>query len=126
MSEAIGPVSILPAPDQEQLVLPGSPDALSEMSRNLIEAETRRIIDECYTRALGKLRENRAQLDRVAHALLEHETLDEADAYRVAGFERVEEATGGQAPATVSASGIESNQSPQRKPASSELRALAG
>ncbi len=88
MSEAIGPVSMLPAPDQEQLVLPGSADALSETTRNLIESETRRIIDECYSRALGKLRENRARLDRLAAALLEHETLDELDAYRVAGLER--------------------------------------
>ena len=109
MSEAIGPVSILPAPDQEQIVLPGSPDALSETSRNLIEAETRRIIDECYTRALAKLRENRARLDRVAHALLEHETLDEADAYRVAGFERVEEAVRPPSPAAASASEVQSN-----------------
>ena len=28
------------------------------------------------------------RLDRLASALLEHETLDEADAYRIAGIER--------------------------------------
>jgi cell division protease FtsH len=95
MSEAIGPVSILPAPGQEQMVLPGSADALSEATRNLVEAETRRIVDECYTRALDKLRENRARLERLAQALLEHETLDELDAYRVAGLERVEETAKG-------------------------------
>jgi cell division protease FtsH len=95
MSEAIGPVSILPAPGQEQMVLPGSADALSEATRNLVEAETRRIVDECYARALDKLRENRARLERLAQALLEHETLDELDAYRVAGLERVEETAKG-------------------------------
>lgn len=88
MSEAIGPVSILPAPGQEQMILPGSADALSETTRNLVEAETRQIIDDCYARALDKLRENRARLDRLAQALLEHETRDELDAYRVAGLER--------------------------------------
>jgi cell division protease FtsH len=31
------------------------------------------------------LRENRARLDSLAAALLEHETLDEADAYAAAG-----------------------------------------
>jgi cell division protease FtsH len=90
MSEAVGPVSILPAPGQEQMVLAGSPDALSEATRNLVEAETRRIIDECYARAVEKLRENRGRLERLAQALLEQETLDELDAYRVAGLERVE------------------------------------
>ena len=74
-------------------------------TRNLVEAETRRILDECYTRALEKLRENRAPLDRLAEALVEHETLDELEAYRVAGLERTERPTTGQLPATVSASG---------------------
>jgi cell division protease FtsH len=91
MSDAIGPMSILPAPGQEQIVLPGSAEALSETTRNLVESETRRIIDECYQRALSKLRENRGRLDRLAEALLEHETLDELDVYRIAGLERAEE-----------------------------------
>jgi cell division protease FtsH len=116
MSDAIGPVSILPALGQE-IILPGSPDALSESTRNLVEAETRRIVDECYTRALEKLRENRARLDHLAQALLEHETLDELDVYRVAGLERAAEAARG--PARVSASRVESEQSIPRQPLSS-------
>jgi cell division protease FtsH len=35
------------------------------------------------------LRENRAKLDSLAKALLEHETLDEDDAYAAAGVEHV-------------------------------------
>jgi cell division protease FtsH len=101
MSDAIGPVSILPAPGQEQIVLPGSAEALSEATRNLVESETRRIVDECYARALEKLGENRARLDRLAAALLEHETLDELDAYRVAGLERPHDGAR-KLPATVS------------------------
>jgi cell division protease FtsH len=36
------------------------------------------------------LKENRARLDGLAEALLEHETLDEDDAYAAAGVERTE------------------------------------
>ncbi|MGH2910266.1 MAG: ATP-dependent zinc metalloprotease FtsH, partial [Solirubrobacteraceae bacterium] len=103
MSEAIGPVSILPAPGQEQIVLAGSAEALSETTRNLVESETRRIVDECYERALEKLRENRARLEALAEALLEQETLDQLDAYRVAGIDRSAE----MGPAAVSAPIIE-------------------
>ena len=88
MSEAIGPVSILPASGQEQMILAGSPDAMSESMRNLLESETRRVLDECYKRALRLLREHRERLDRLAHALLEHETLGELEAYRVVDLER--------------------------------------
>jgi cell division protease FtsH len=101
MSDAIGPVSVLPAPGQEQIVLAGSPDALSEATRNLVESDTRRILDECYAGALEKLHENRERLDRLAGALLEHETLDELDAYRVVGLERGEGGARGELPTAV-------------------------
>jgi len=45
----------------------------------------RRITDECHTRALSILSEHREQLDALAHALLDRETLDEPDAYAAAG-----------------------------------------
>jgi cell division protease FtsH len=48
----------------------------------------RRIVDECYRDALDQLRENRERLDTLAAALVEHETLDEADIYRIADIER--------------------------------------
>ncbi len=70
-------------------------------TRKLLEAEARRIVDECYARAVEKLSENRDRLDRLAHALLEQETLDEADAYRVVGLRRAEEAAAGDRPALV-------------------------
>jgi cell division protease FtsH len=68
--------------------LPGASDGLSEATRQLIEAEARRIVEECYVRAIEELSENRDRLDRLAAALLEHETLDEPDVYRLAGLER--------------------------------------
>jgi cell division protease FtsH len=119
MSDAIGPVSVLPAPGQEQIVLPGSADALSEGTRNLVESETRRIIDECYGRALERLRENQPRLNRLAAALLEHETLDEHDAYRIAGLERPQDGARGQLPAAVGRNVVEPGQATTARPASS-------
>ncbi len=45
--------------------------------------------------ALAMLQENRGKLDSLATALLEHETLDEEDAYAAAGVPRGATATGG-------------------------------
>jgi len=83
MSDAVGPITILPAAAGARLPTADgpSPDTLQ-----LVDAEVRRIVDECYTAALDLLRGNRERLDSLAHTLLEHETLDEADAYRAAGF----------------------------------------
>jgi cell division protease FtsH len=88
MSDAVGPVSVLPGPGDEPLLFPGTPGAVSETTRELVDAEVRRIVEECYEAALGTLRENRERLAALARALLEHETLDEDDAYRAAGVER--------------------------------------
>jgi cell division protease FtsH len=89
MSDAVGLVSVLPRPGNEQALF-GAADgsAPSESTRELVDAEVRRIVDECYARALERLRENRDRLDSLAKALLEHETLDERDAYAAAGFDR--------------------------------------
>ncbi len=88
MSEAIGPVSVLPGPNDEPLLFPGTGGGVSDRTRELIDEEARRIIEECYATALDLLRENRDKLDALSQALLERETLDEPDAYRVAGIER--------------------------------------
>jgi cell division protease FtsH len=91
MSDAIGLVSVLPAPGSEVQLLPGADGAApSEATRELVDAEVRRIVDECYVKAVARLRENRDRLDSLARALLDKETLDERDAYAAAGFERPE------------------------------------
>ena len=87
MSDKVGLVSVLPGPGEEPN--PFAPDGgASPATRELVDAEVRRIVDECYERSESLLRENREKLDALADALLEKETLDEADAYRVAGFDR--------------------------------------
>ena len=58
----------------------------------LVDVEVRRIIDECYTAAKQTLTTHRAKLDALTSALLEHETLDEIDAYTAAGLDRASEA----------------------------------
>ena len=48
----------------------------------------RRIVDEAHEQVVALLQENRGKLDSLAQALLEHETLDEDDAYAAAGVPR--------------------------------------
>ena len=87
MSEAIGPVTVLPPPGQASPLLSDG-NGPSQSTRELVDKEVRRIVDECYTQAVASLREHRSQLDSLAHKLLERETLDEADAYAAAGIKQ--------------------------------------
>lgn len=86
MSEAIGPITVLPG-GQGESWYPGDPRQPSESTRELVDHETRRLVDECYDDARRLLREHRPQLDALAGALLERETLDEIDAYAAAGVD---------------------------------------
>ena len=81
MSPAIGPVSVLPSSGQESPA-----DGVAPATRELIDTETRRIIEECYEQAVTTLRGSRDRLDQLAHALLDRETLDEDEAYAAAGI----------------------------------------
>ncbi|HEX6460979.1 MAG TPA: ATP-dependent zinc metalloprotease FtsH [Thermoleophilaceae bacterium] len=102
MSDAVGLVSVLPRPGNESPFPAADANAPAESTRELVDAEVRRIVDECYSHALEVLTDNRHRLDSLAHALLERETLDEGDAYAAAGFEERPRAAS-QPPATVSA-----------------------
>jgi cell division protease FtsH len=86
MSEAIGPVAVLPR-DGSGPLLPGVAEVSPETQR-IIDEEVRRLVDEAYREVVSLLEENRGKLDALAAALLEHETLDEEDAYAAAGVER--------------------------------------
>ena len=95
MSEAVGLVSVLPGPADDPRFFPGTGAGPSEATQQLVDSEVRRIVDECYDRARELLRDNRERLESLAGALLERETLDERDAYAVAGFEPREPPTAG-------------------------------
>jgi cell division protease FtsH len=84
MSSAIGHVTVI-AQDSQGPLLPGAAEP-SERTQELIDDEVRRIVDELYDEVMTILGENRTRLDRLADALLEHETLDEIDAYSAAGL----------------------------------------
>jgi cell division protease FtsH len=84
MSEEIGAVSALPRSGEESYGAGGA----SQRTLELIDDEVRRILAECAEQAQRTLAEHRDQLDHLAQALLERETLDEADAYAVAGIPR--------------------------------------
>jgi cell division protease FtsH len=87
MSEQIGFVNI-GAPEGASPFLPGAEQA-SEATQELVDREVHRIVESELETVRTLLAESRDKLDALAEALLERETLDEADAYRIAGVERV-------------------------------------
>ncbi len=58
----------------------------SEATAALIDEEIRRISQECLNQAVSLLSANRDKLDALVHALLEHDTLGEAEILRVTGI----------------------------------------
>jgi cell division protease FtsH len=86
MSEAVGLIAIDGSVPQNAL-LPGA-DAPSGATQELVDREVRRIVDEAHHDVTLLLTEHRDQLESLARALLEQETLDEADAYAAAGVTR--------------------------------------
>jgi cell division protease FtsH len=86
MSSAIGPVAVIPR-DGTGPFLPGAAE-VSPATQQRIDDEVRRIVDEAHQQVVALLKENRSKLDSLAQALLEHETLDEEDAYAAAGVPR--------------------------------------
>ncbi|WP_406160598.1 ATP-dependent zinc metalloprotease FtsH [Streptomyces sp. NBC_00882] len=88
MSERVGRLSALPSDAQQAYGLAAAPQTL-----DVIDGEMRRIVDECYDEALHKLTEHRGQLNALAEALLASETLEETDAYRIAGITRLKKDT---------------------------------
>jgi len=86
MSEKVGFLTVAPQ-DGQNMLLPGG-EPVSEATQELIDAEVRRIVDEEQEATERLLARNRDRLDSLTEALLERETLDEADAYAAAGLER--------------------------------------
>jgi cell division protease FtsH len=86
MSETIGPIAVLPRDGQGPL-LPGVAEVAPD-TQKLVDDEVRRIVEEAHREVVTLLTDHRAQLDSLANALLEHETLDEDDAYAAAGVHR--------------------------------------
>jgi cell division protease FtsH len=86
MSRVIGPIAVIPQ-DGLGPLLPGAAET-SEATQRLVDEEVRRIVESAHTEVTSLLREHRSNLDSLVAGLLEHETLDEADAYAAAGLPR--------------------------------------
>jgi cell division protease FtsH len=89
MSSKVGFLAVSPREGQSPL-LPGS-DPVSEATKELIDAEVRRIVDEELDQVRQLLGDHRDNLEALVDALLDNETLDEADAYAAAGIARERE-----------------------------------
>jgi cell division protease FtsH len=81
MNSTIGLVAVLPRDG-------GNPwgDLTSPRTLELVDEEVRHTVEGAYEDVVGLLTAERARLDALANALLEHETLDQIDAYRIAGL----------------------------------------
>ena len=86
MSAAIGPLAVLPAEGMGPW-LPGASET-SQATQQTVDEEVRRIVEAAHVEARALLERHRSNLDALVAALLERETLDEADAYAAAGLPR--------------------------------------
>jgi cell division protease FtsH len=85
MSDAIGPVAVTEGREDGFLLPGGSP--VSPSTQETVDKETRRIVEEAERDVIALLERERHRLEALAHALLERETLDQGDAYRIAEVE---------------------------------------
>jgi cell division protease FtsH len=88
MSSGVGPLSLASRDDPYLSGDAATPAAkpLSEETARLVDAEVRRIVDECYRRAKELLEAHRRELEALAAALLERESLDAAEVREVVGL----------------------------------------
>jgi cell division protease FtsH len=89
MSDRLGPVALAQRndgfvdPADGDVAMPGGWRPYSDDTARLIDAEVRRILDESYAEAVRLLRQQRQELDALAKALLEHESLDEQEILQI-------------------------------------------
>ncbi len=79
MSDAVGQLSF-PPKEETQFKKP-----YAESTATVIDAEVRKVVDECYSRTLALLAEKQDLLKQLAEVLLEKETINSHDLVRVLG-----------------------------------------
>ena len=82
MSDAIGPLALGEGREDGELLPGGS--AVSPATQQTVDEEARRIVETAEREVIDLLERERPRLDALAHTLLERETLDQPEAYRVA------------------------------------------
>jgi cell division protease FtsH len=83
MSDVLGPLAIGEGREDGALLPGGS--SVSPATQQAVDEEARRIVEASEGEVIELLELERPRLDALAQALLEHETLDQHDAYRIAG-----------------------------------------
>ncbi|HEX2127811.1 MAG TPA: ATP-dependent zinc metalloprotease FtsH [Solirubrobacterales bacterium] len=83
MSDSVGPIAVVDG-RQDGFLLPGASPA-SSATQELVDQEVRRIVDDAEDEVVELLERERERLDALARALLERETLDQPEAYEIAG-----------------------------------------
>jgi cell division protease FtsH len=86
MNPRVGRVAILPRDGAAPFGEVTAPQTLE-----LLDEEVRRFVDAAHAEVLALLGGQRTRLDRLAAALLEHETLDQDESYRIAQLAAPEE-----------------------------------
>jgi cell division protease FtsH len=83
MSHVIGPVTVIS--EEAQLPFPGVSD-VSPQTQQLVDDEVHHLIEDAHERVTQLMSANRDRLDSLVDALLEHETLEQDEAYAAAGI----------------------------------------
>jgi ATP-dependent metalloprotease len=78
------------SPELGNVDLASNHDTLSAGTKQLIESEVRRVIEEGWVRATKLLQSKRKELDLLAKALIDYETLNKEEAFKVIKGETLE------------------------------------
>jgi len=84
MSRVIGPVTVIS--EEGQLPFPGASD-VSPQTQQLVDEEVRHVIDDAHEEVTQLMSANRHRLDSLVDVLLDHETLEQDEAYAAAGIQ---------------------------------------
>jgi cell division protease FtsH len=83
MSDAVGPIAVADG-RADGVLLPGQ-SPTSDATQRIVDEEVRRIVDEAEHDTVLLLERERSRLEALAKALLTRETLDQIEAYEIAG-----------------------------------------
>jgi cell division protease FtsH len=89
MSDVIGPVSVIT--ENGHAPFPGISE-VSPVTQQLVDEEVRRLIEASHEEVTQLMGQHRDKLDALAEALLEHETLEQDEAYAAAGINAPDQA----------------------------------
>lgn len=78
------------SPELGNVDLASNHDTLSAATKQLIESEVRRVIEEGRVRATNLIKSKRKELDLLAKALVDYETLNKDEAFKVVKGEKLE------------------------------------